>query len=164
MGWLTKEEKIPAELSAAIPSSDRLLAWASFRGGFLAVTDKNLVCIDKSQPTVTPWSIALQARWEPPMLTLVTQQDSHSIATSQTWSLTEPGKVPSAMRDRVTSTVIVDRAYDLPNAGRVRFVARRDGQGVKWITVVEDTAAAQSGAGATDLAQALAELKSIFGI
>jgi hypothetical protein len=164
MGWLTKEEKISVELAAAIPSSDRLLAWASFLGGFLAVTDKNLVCLAKSQLTVTPWSIALQARWEPPMLTLVTQQDSNSIATSQTWSLIEPGKVPSAMRDRVTSTVIVDRAYDLPNAGRVRFVARRDGQAVNWITVVQDTAATQSAAGAYDVAQALAELKSIFGI
>ena len=164
MGWLTKEEKIPAQLSAAIPSADRLLAWATYRGGFLAVTDKNLVCVEQSQPTVTPWSIALQARWEPPVMTLVTQQDSQSIATSQTWSLIEPGKVPSAIRDRVTSAVIVDRAYDLPNAGRVRFVARRDGQAVKWITVVEDTAAAQSTAGANDVAQALAELKSIFGI
>ena len=164
MGLLSREEKVPAELAVAIPKADRLLAWATFRGGLLAVTDKNLVCIDQSQPEVTPWSVALQARWEPPMLTLVTQLDSHSLATSQTWSLIEPGKVPSAIRDRVTNAVIVDRAYDLPNAGRVRFVARRDGEKVTWITAADDLAATQSKVGAKDVAQALAELKTIFGI
>jgi hypothetical protein len=62
------------------------------------------------------------------------------------------------------STVIVDRVYELPNAGSVRFVARRDGKNVTWITVVDDLTATKSAAGARDVAQALGELKSIFGI
>ena len=164
MGWLSKDAKLPSELATAIPKNDRLLAWATYRGGLLAVTDKNLVCIDNLEPTLISWTIALQARWEPPMLTLVTQPDSQTVATSQTWELDLPGKVPSALRDRVTSAVIVDRAYDLPNAGRVRFVARRDGQNVTWIAVADDLAAPQSVEGANDVANALTELKSIFGI
>ena len=164
MSRLTKNSQIPVELVAVIPKADRILAWAAYQGGLIAVTDKNLVDSGELRPTLIPWSIALQARWEPPVLTLVTQLDSQSIAVRQTWTLEEPGKIPSAVRDRVTHTVVVDKAYNLPNAGNVRFVARRDGKDVTWITVVDDLAATQSAAGAKDVATALGELKSIFGI
>lgn len=164
MSWFTKNANVPSDLLVAIPKSDQLLAWAPCSGGFLAVTDKNLICTVDATPTLTPWAVALQARWEPPILTLVTQLDSSSGTKSQTWTLVEPGKIPSAVRDRVTSTVIVDRVYELPNAGSVRFVARRNGQNVPWLTVAEDTSATQSEAGAQDIAHAIDELKSIFGI
>jgi len=164
MSRLARKSQIPVELVAAIPKTDRILAWAAYQGGLIAVTDKNLVDTGQSHQTLIPWSIALQARWEPPMLSLVTQLDGQSVAATQTWSLEEPGKIPSAVRDRVTHTVVVDKAYNLPNAGNVRFVARRDGKSVTWITVVDDLAAAQSAAGAKDVATALGELKSIFGI
>jgi hypothetical protein len=164
MPLFAKDEKVPAELAAAIPKADRLLAWANYHGGVIGVTDKNLICTGESKPTLTPWSIALQARWDPPTLSLVTQVDSDSTATTQSWTIDEPGKIPSAVRDRVMSTVIVDRVYELPNTGSVRFVARRDGKNVTWITVVDDLTATKSAAGARDVAQALDELKSIFGI
>ena len=164
MSRLARNSQIPVELLAAIPKSDRILAWAAYQGGLIAVTDKNLVVTGESLPTLIPWSIALQARWEPPVLTLVTQLDSQSVSATQTWTLEEPGKIPSAVRDRVTHTVVVDKAYNLPNAGNVRFVARRDGKNVTWITVVDDLAATQSAAGAKDVAAAMSELKSIFGI
>ncbi len=164
MRWFARDSDIPDELAKAIPKTDRLLAWAPHRGGSLAVTDKNLVSTSELGNALTPWSISLQARWEPPMLTLVTMLSSQSVATSQTWTLDEPGKIPSAVRDRVTCAVVVDRVYDLPNAGRVRFVARRDGQKVTWTTVADDLPAVQSVAGIQDVTQALRELKSIFGI
>jgi hypothetical protein len=164
MSRLTKNPQVPVELMAAIPKADRLLAWAAYRDGLIAVTDNNFVDTGELNPTLIPWSIALQARWEPPMLTLVTQVDSQSVAATQTWTLAEPGKIPSSVRDRVTHTVVVDKAYNLPNAGNVRFVARRDGESVTWITVVDDLAPTQSAAGARDVAAALSELKSIFGI
>lgn len=164
MRRLTKNSQVPVELVAAIPKTDRLLAWAAYHGGMIAVTDNNFVDTGELRPTLTPWSIALQARWEPQVLTLVTQLDSQSVSATQTWTLEEPGKIPSAVRDRVTHTVIVDRVYNLPNAGNVRFVARRDGKNVTWITVVDDLAPTQSASGARDVAAALSELKSIFGI
>lgn len=164
MSRLAKNSQVPVELVSAIPKSDRILAWAAYQGGLLAVTDKNLVVTGDLPPTLIPWSIALQARWEPPVLTLVTQLDSQSVAATQTWTLEEPGKIPSAVRDRVTHAVIVDRTYNLPNAGNVRFVARRDGNDVHWITVVDDLAATQNAEGAKDVAAAMSELKSIFGI
>lgn len=164
MSRLAKNSQVPAELVAVIPKTDQILAWARYDGGLIAVTDKNLVDKGELRPVLIPWTIALQARWEPPVLTLVTQLDSASLSDTQTWSLEEPGKIPSAVRDRVTHAVIVDRAYNLPNAGNVRFVARRDGKDVNWITVVDDLTATQSAAGARDVALAMSELKSIFGI
>lgn len=164
MGRLAKNSQVPPELAAVIPKTDRILAWAAYQGGLIAVTDRNLIDTGESRPTLIPFAIALQARWEPPVLTLVTQLDSQSVAATQTWTLEEPGKIPSAVRDRVTHAVIVDRTYNLPNAGNVRFVARRDGNDVSWITVVDDLAATQNAEGAKDVAAAMSELKSIFGI
>jgi hypothetical protein len=58
----------------------------------------------------------------------------------------------------------VDRVFELPGAGRVRFVARKDEKGTYWSVIADDQAASQSDEGQEEIAKALAELRSTFGI
>jgi hypothetical protein len=58
----------------------------------------------------------------------------------------------------------VDRVFDLPNAGRVRFVARKDERRAYWSVIADDQALSQSAIGQEEIAMALAELRSAFGI
>jgi hypothetical protein len=53
--------------------------------------------------------------------------------------LTEPGSVPETVRERVTSTVVVDQHCRLPGGGGVRVVGRRSAHGgeLRWAFVFE---------------------------
>jgi hypothetical protein len=73
-------------------------------------------------------------------------------------------QLPRAVRDRVTSAVVVDRVFELPNAGKVRFVARKDENRTYWSAISDDLAASQSEMGQEEIAKALVELRSSFGI
>jgi hypothetical protein len=64
----------------------------------------------------------------------------------------------------VTSAVLVDRVFELPNAGKVRFVARKDETNVYWSAIADDLAASQTQIGQIEIAKAVVELRSTFGI
>jgi hypothetical protein len=68
------------------------------------------------------------------------------------------------VRDRVTSAVVVDRVFELPNAGKVRFIARKDEKRTFWSAIADDQAASQSDIGQDEIAKAKAELRASFGI
>jgi hypothetical protein len=90
------------------------------------------------------------------------QQDEKP--TAKSWTLDEASQLPRAVRDRVTSAVVVDRVFELPSAGRVRFVARKDEKRAYWSVIADDQATSQSDVGQEEIAKALAELRSTFGI
>ncbi|CAB4336605.1 unannotated protein [freshwater metagenome] len=164
MAWFRRSNPAPSQITSQIAKSDRLLAWATHRDGFVAVTTNYLISIDSDEVNRTPWSLSLQARWDQPQLTLVTQLDGEQSAVTHTWILDEPGSVPLAIRDRVTAAVLIDRVRELPNAGQVRFIARRNGQEIEWTTVADDVVAAKSAIGTKEVSDTLHELKSAFGI
>lgn len=164
MSWFNKNPAIPAELVEAIAGEGRLLAWSTHSSGLVAVTKNSLVDISAHVTTVTPWSQSVQAKWEPPRLTVVFQGELEESPTSQSWILDEASQLPRAVRDRVTSTVVVDRLFELPNAGKVRFVARKDENRSYWTAIAEDQAASQTEIGQQEIAKAVVELRSAFGI
>lgn len=155
---------MPTELASAVAPQGRLLAWASHSGGHIAATKNALIEIDDQATTVTPWTDSVQAKWEPPKLTVVFQGQTDLSPTSRSWILDEASQLPRAVRDRVTSAVVVDRVFELPNAGRVRFVARKDETNVYWSAVADDLAASQTQIGQIEIAKAVAELRATFGI
>jgi hypothetical protein len=155
---------MPPELAKAIASEGRLLDWASHSAGLLAVTNASLVDLSGSEATITPWTDSLQAKWEPPYLTVIFQGQNDEKPTAKTWTLDEASQLPRAVRDRVTSAVVVDRVFELSSAGRVRFVARKDEKRAYWSVIADDPAASQSDEGQEEIAKALAELRSAFGI
>ena len=155
---------MPPELAQAISSHGRLLDWASHSDGLIAITKNSLVDISGQEVTVTPWTNSLQAKWEPPQLTVIFQGQSDAKPSARSWTLDAESQLPRAVRDRVTSAVVVDRVFELPNAGKVRFVASKDEKGAYWSAIADDLAASQSDIGQTEIAKALVELRSSFGI
>ena len=164
MSWFKQSPAMPSDLATAVSSQGRLLAWAHHAGGLIAVTKNSIVDISDQVITVTPWTDSLQAKWEPPNLTVVFQSKMELQPTSRSWILDEASQLPRAVRDRVTSTVVVDRVFELPNAGKVRFVARKDENGVYWSAIAEDQHASQTEIGQLEITRAVAELRSSFGI
>jgi hypothetical protein len=164
VGWFKQAPAMPPELAQAIASQGRLLDWASHSTGLLAVTKASLVDLSGDEATVTSWTDSLQAKWEPPVLTVIFQGQQGQKPVSKSWTLEEASQLPRAVRDRVTSAVVVDRVFELSNAGRVRFVARKDEKRAYWSVIADDPAASQTDEGQEEIAKALAELRSAFGI
>ena len=164
MSWFKKSPALPNELAAAVAPQGRLLAWATHSGGHIAATKNALVEICDQVTTVTTWTDSVQAKWEPPKLTVVFQGQTDLVPTSRSWILDEASQLPRAVRDRVTSAVVVDRVFELPNVGKVRFVARKDETSVYWSAIADDPAASQTQIGQIEIAKAVAELRSTFGI
>ena len=155
---------MPPELAQAIDSQDRLLDWARHSDGLIAITKNSLLDISDQEVTITPWTDSLQAKWEPPQLTVIFQGQTDAKPNIRSWTLDWESQLPRAVRDRVTSAVVVDRVFELPNAGRVRFVARKDETRAYWSAISDDLAASQSAEGQEEIAKVLAELRSSFGI
>ena len=164
MSWFKKSPDMPPELASLASNNGRVLSWAAHSGGYIAVTSNVLVSIDSHSTTITPWSESLQARWEPPQLVIVFQGPEDLTAESRAWILNEDSQLPRAVRDRVTAAVVVDRVFELPNAGRVRFVARKDEKHAYWSVIADDQVASQSDVGQEEITKALVELRSAFGI
>lgn len=155
---------MPPELAQAISSHGRLLDWASHSDGLIAITKNSLVDISGDVIAVTPWTDSLQAKWEPPQLTVIFLGQLDAKPNARSWTLDAESQLPRAVRDRVTSAVVVDRVFELPNAGKVRFVARKDENRTYWSAISDDLAASQSEIGQEEIAKALVELRSSFGI
>jgi len=164
VSWFKQAPAMPPELSQAVSSQGRLLDWTSHSTGLIAVTKESLVDLSGDKAIVTPWTDSLQAKWEPPLLTVIFQGQQDEKPTAKSWTLDEASQLPRAVRDRVTSAVVVDRVFELPNAGRVRFVARKDEKRTYWSVIADDQTASQSDIGQDEIGKALAELRSTFGI
>jgi hypothetical protein len=164
VSWFKQAPAMPPELAQAVSSQGRLLDWTSHSTGLIAVTKESLVDLSGDKAIVTPWTDSLQAKWEPPLLTVIFQGQQDEKPTAKSWTLDEASQLPRAVRDRVTSAVVVDRVFELPNAGRVRFVARKDEKRTYWSVIADDQNASQSDIGQDEIAKALAELRSTFGI
>jgi hypothetical protein len=164
VSWFKKAPALPSELAKAIASQGRLLDWARHSTGLLAVTKSSLVNVSGNETTVTPWTDSLQAKWDPPELTVIFQRQQDEKPAAKSWTLDETSQLPRAVWDRVTSAVVVDRVFELPNAGRVRFVARKDEKGSYWSVIADDQGSSQSAIAQEEIAMALAELRSTFGI
>jgi hypothetical protein len=160
----TRPEKLPNEIKAAVPSGEKLMAWARHDSGLLGVTNHSLIVTAGEEVRIRPWGLTLQAKWEEPKLTLILQESLDSVPITLEWLLTDAGQVPQAIHDRVTSAVLVDQAHEVPDVGRVRFVARRYYDSVTWTSVPDNYQAAHSQLGAENVNKILSQLQASFGI
>ena len=155
---------MPIELAVAVALEGQVLAWEQNGNGYLAVTKRSLVSITGDEVMVTPWTDSLQAKWDPPQLNVIFQSQDAVKPEVKSWTLEETSQLPRAVRDRVTSAVVVDRVFELPTAGKVRFVARKDEYRAYWSAIADNPEMSQTDSGKQEIASALAELRSTFGI
>jgi len=160
--FFQRPEPLPAQIRSVMESNEYLLAWSTHSSGVLAVTDKRLISAQAQVVSTVLWEDSLSAKWEEPLLSLVVLHEQATQTLS--WKLDEPGLVPTAVRDRVTATIVIDRLVDIPEVGRVRFIARRTANGVIWSTVPEGSIDAQSAPIQERIRESLRSLRSNLGI
>jgi len=64
----------------------------------------------------------------------------------------------------VSATIVIDRLIDVPEVGRVRFIARRTAAGVVWNTVPEGSVDVQAEPIQERIRESLRVLRSNLGI
>lgn len=138
------------------------LASASHGGGTLTADLHGLTSVDSHETFVIPWSQCLAASWQDSLLTVTTWVDGE--VAQHAWRLLDPGRMPEVVRDRVSSVVLIDQRQTFTPGGMVRFVARRSGDGVEWLTLAEDRDWAASEIGARSITVALDDLRSSLGV
>jgi hypothetical protein len=146
MGTL-RRGRLPEEVRRALDlhRAERILAHAPTRGGSYVVATSMALHLPsglsgpsgESAPAFVrlPWDRIGHASWKDGWLHVheARGRAEHHVR------LTDPGSVPETVRERVTSTVVVDHQGRLAGGGRVRIIGRRTaGSGeTHWAFVFE---------------------------
>ncbi|MEO3813168.1 hypothetical protein ABGB17_29555 [Sphaerisporangium sp. B11E5] len=149
---------LPAEAGVTLEPGERVLVHARTPDGFVVVTDRAL---HLPGATSLPWHRIDRAQWDQEGLS-VTATDG----TVRRVLVPEPGRVPEAVRERVTSSILVNRHVRLGDRGGVRMVARRvPGQDAAEWDLVFDPGLDSTDPGLRAAAeQALEDLRRTMGV
>ncbi|WP_433375743.1 hypothetical protein [Streptosporangium sp. CA-115845] len=148
--------RLPAEIRGTVDPGDRVLTYAEGPGGYVIAADRALYLGGER----LPWFQVDRGAWDEEGLTVVTT-DGRSYRAL----LPEPGRIPEAVRERVTASIVVNHYVPLDARGGVRLVARRaDADRLVW-EFVFDAGLDPDDAGLRALAeQALEETRRSFGV
>lgn len=148
--------RMPSEVRTAVAPADRVLTYAEGAGGYVIATDRALYLGGMR----LPWFQVERGVWDEEGLTVVTTEgESHRAP------LPEPGRIPEAVRERVTASIVVNHYVPLDARGGVRLVARKtDDDRMVWRFVFDpDLDPADPGLRAL-AEQALEETRRSFGV
>ncbi|WP_344244286.1 hypothetical protein [Actinocorallia libanotica] len=104
---------------------EKVLAHASTRGGSVVAATGHALHVPDGRGGFTrvPWEKVLRASWQGDRLHVQGDDTDYQVR------LVAPGSVPEVVQERVTSTVVVSRHFDLEpgtvDGGGVRIVGRR---------------------------------------
>ncbi|MEV0149162.1 MULTISPECIES: hypothetical protein [unclassified Nonomuraea] len=126
--------RLPSDVrkSLATVPGERVLTFAGSDGGYVVATDLALFLSDGTR---VPYETVDKAAWDEEGLRVLT--------TDGRWHqerISEPRLLPETVRERVNSTIIVNKHVALPGRGGVRLVARRrpGGDMLGWTLVFDD--------------------------
>lgn len=159
--------KPDAQIKEHLIKGERIIAWANHAGGKIYVTNFALLSFDHHENLRLPWELSLQGKWEEPLLTVVAQNDPAGALVTRAWQIPDPGLVPDAVRDRITSALLIDQSAQIPDLGEVRFIARKSPQGIIWTTLLPGNLTDQAGlnqVSQSHIASELNRLKDALGI
>lgn len=126
------KKKVPTQLKDHLTKGERVIAWTNHSGGLIAVTDLALLSFDHHENVRIPWELTISGKWEEPLLVISLQSELGGPVIQRAWNLGEPGLVPDAVRERITTAQVFDQLQDVKNVGKVRFIARRSPDGISW--------------------------------
>ncbi len=159
------KNKFP-ELTEHLVNGERVLAIADHSGGKIYVTNFALLSFDHHDRIRIPWELTLFGKWDEPVLTVSSQADSLADPQIRGWQIVEPGFVPEAVRDRITGAQVFDQIKEIPEVGKVRFLARKGPAGVTWTTLLDGKPVSGSltSDSQTHIANEIFEFKKTLGI
>ena len=155
------KKKLSAEFNDHLIAGERILALASHTGGKIVATNFALLSFDHHENLRIPWNLCLSAKWEEPVLVVVSQNESNGPAITRAWKLEAPDLIPDTVRERITSAQVFDQVREIPTLGKVRFLARKSGQEISWATLADFEISPSS---QTHIQNELIQLRQSLGI
>lgn len=149
------------ELSGHLQKGEQVLAWADHNGGKIFATNFALISFDHHDNIRIPWELTLSAKWDETVLAVTSQNSLTGPATTRAWQIANPGMVPAAVRERITQAQIFEQIREIPEVGKVRFLARKGQSGISWSTLTDETLDENSQA---RIQAELTQLKNTLGI
>jgi hypothetical protein len=143
--------RLPPHVRAHL-NREHVLGWgrwqaSRFELGYAVATSRALYLIkhaDAEDPadsatTAIEWDTFIRANWDEPMLDIVVEPASGAAPMARSITLPEPGHVPEAVRDRVTSSIVTSTHIPLVGERGARFIARRvaSDSGLRWSVVFD---------------------------
>lgn len=155
------KRSLPNEFADHLQKRERVIAWAKHTGGMIAVTDLALISLDHHENVRIPWELTISGKWDEPILVISLQDSLHGEVKQRAWNLAQPGLVPTAVRERITTAQVFDQVKDIPDLGKVRFIARRSPHGITWDYLSDQKFNPNS---QTHIQAALSQLRQTLGI
>ncbi|MEU6715622.1 hypothetical protein ABZ897_29515 [Nonomuraea sp. NPDC046802] len=126
--------RLPADVrkSLKIEPGERVLTFAKAGDGYAVATNLALHLSDGAR---LPYEEIDKASWN--------EEGVRVLTTDGAWhteQITDPRLLPETLRERVNSTIVVNKHVNLPGRGGVRLVARRrpGGEVLGWTFVFDD--------------------------
>jgi hypothetical protein len=146
------------------PAGERVLAWALGPLGIFIATDVAFHVPESLTPRRTVWHLIDRAGWRDPYLDMALHATVGGPLATWKLELTEPGKLPQVVRERVTSSVITSMDVDLAG-GTARIAARRtETDAVRWSVTPLEGADLSDPDSQAEAAALIKELASSLGL
>ncbi|MFI7700125.1 hypothetical protein [Nonomuraea sp. NPDC049480] len=131
---MTFFRRLPADVrkALALEPGERVLTFARSDDGHVVATNLALFLSDGTR---VPYEEIDKASWDEAGLRVLTMDRGRHLER-----ISEPRMLPETVRERVNSTIVVNKHVDLPGRGGVRLVARRrpGGEVLGWTLVFDE--------------------------
>jgi hypothetical protein len=126
--------RLPAAVRTSLNTEpgERVLTFARSDAGHVVATNLALYLADGTR---VPYEEIDKASWDETGVRILTMDGGQRLEP-----IAEPRLLPETVRERVNSTIVVNKHVDLPGRGGVRLVARRrpGGEVLGWTFVFDD--------------------------
>jgi hypothetical protein len=158
--------KLPRELTEP---GERLLAWGIGEGGQVMASTRAIYLpsagpLAPEEVTRLPWTGIDRATWEDPEVVIEGRLDG----SPRRWrvALSDSGRLPEVIRERVNSSIVISEHVDLVDEGGARIVGRRGDadEPVQWSITFDPGLDPQDPQLRAAAVNALADLRDSLGI